>query len=151
MATTGIRMAQTPHVPTSMTVTQKSDSPEDFRSRDPHGVDGLAELVIDRMNNRVDDRYDAVLFLESWAVNPEYDISTSRVVLAGAVHDYSEKAVRIEGGFTVNIAKLPSYDYMTEVVNKFEPEGDYENVYVPKSAIEMIVQPTDDFADTDEQ
>ena len=98
----------------------------------------IIDLIEKRADNRVNGHVDAIIVVAEWATQDEYDIVDSRLLLAGNVHDHSEKALRLEGGFEVDVELLPDYDYMTNVVSSID--GEYDNDYLPKSSVETIIQ-----------
>ena len=98
----------------------------------------LIDLLQKRADNRVNGHVDAIIVVAEWATQDEYDIVDSRLLLSANIHDHSEKALRLEGGFEVDVELLPNYNYITNVISSID--GEYDNDYLPKSAIETIIQ-----------
>lgn len=105
----------------------------------------LWDVLLTRAGNRHIERYDAVVTLDSWATRGRYDIADSRVLLCGSVSDHSEKAYHCRGAFEVDMDEIVDFRYINNVVSQVdstsaESVDNYGETYVPKKAVDAIVQ-----------
>lgn len=132
-----------PIVPKNMDETQADCSRSQVADAVPteHTTDTI-RLLKKRHENRENGHIDALVVVAEWATRDEYNIVDNRLLLAANVRDHSEKAVQLEGGFAVDTNKLDEWKYINNVVSPID--GEYDTDYLPKSAVKMILQPSDD-------
>lgn len=141
--------AQAAEVLSSEDVTSIEDETALTTASDLHKDEAEAVLSIVEKRESVRGSRDAIVVLEAWAYEPwsDYDIATNKVVLAGSIEDYSDKAFKVQSAAEVQMdvvdSKSPEEVRDTAVSSLVktvdETEEDFHDergeAFLPKSAV----------------